>query len=52
VTQTPKASPVGPGDRRLRENLVPGDAPVAAYRMRRQQLIEAAAGAAQEHGPG
>ncbi len=38
VTQTPKASGTG---REGRENLVQGDGPAAAYRMRRRELMEA-----------
>jgi len=38
VTQEPKASGMSIG-----ENLVPGDGPIAAYRMKRQELMRAAA---------
>jgi phenylpropionate dioxygenase-like ring-hydroxylating dioxygenase large terminal subunit len=43
VTQVPKASGVGAAEAGLRENLVQGDGPIAAYRMRREELIRAAA---------
>ncbi len=41
VTQEPKRS-----DLRIGEKLIPGDAPIIAYRRRRQALIDAGAGAA------
>jgi phenylpropionate dioxygenase-like ring-hydroxylating dioxygenase large terminal subunit len=41
VTQTPAAGSVGSEQAALRENLVQGDGPVAAYRMRRKELMGA-----------